>query len=157
MKMISETGRFVHFRRKNERRLRSKYQINCKAAENGANGVFVPHPILYNVKTESVSGHFRLLVMIRTGLMEWSKHFFIDHKRVFRPRFGIMKEKSRHFGNIFIDVNFGEKNIIFAKSFKLPCKMSLRTSTGGIRGWKRERSRCASCGTGWRRTRRTKA
>ena len=29
-----------------------------------------------------ISGHFRLSVATRTVLMEWSKDFFIDHKRV---------------------------------------------------------------------------
>ena len=80
--MIFETGRFAYFRRKNARRLRSKYQINCQAAENGANCVFVPHPILYSVKTENISGLFRLSVMTRTLLMEWFKDFSIDHKSV---------------------------------------------------------------------------
>ena len=80
--MISQTGPFAHFRRKNSRRLRSHYRINFRAAENGAIRVFVPHPMLINVKAESVSGHFRLSVMTRTVLIEWFKHFSIDHKRV---------------------------------------------------------------------------
>ena len=50
-------------------------RINFKAAENGAICVFDPHPILNNVKTESVSGHFRLSTMTQTEDLSGSKTF----------------------------------------------------------------------------------
>ena len=38
------------------------YQISSKDPQTARNWVFVPHPILYNLKTGSVFGHFRLSV-----------------------------------------------------------------------------------------------
>ena len=66
LKILFETDLFVLFRRKNARRLRFHYQIKCRAAQNAANCVLVPHPIFFNLKSESVSGHFRFTVVTRT-------------------------------------------------------------------------------------------
>ena len=54
LKIIFETDLFADFVCKNARRLRFQYQINCKAAQNVAYWVFIPHPIIFNIKIESV-------------------------------------------------------------------------------------------------------
>ena len=84
--------------------------MSWKAAGNGANWVFVPHPILYNVKTESVSGNFRLSAMTRTLLIEWFKDCSIDHKRVW------VASSSRFFFYSAPDLVLRKKKVVNGKN-----------------------------------------